>query len=633
MSAAQTDSDSPPSPVPDSAVAGEVTVGESYYGVPGRQVLLFWSRDVDDDSESGDEIPVRGLDDSYDEDESWSEENQTEFYRGWAHQQDISFQTYPESVRVWNQNNWQVFVSRFSTNDTISHRPAGVEYRDGTYIKDAQVTLYGVANATKVYRSGENATLYIPQTGEVRGFADFRTELPPDDPVGDERTYYDDQGDFTTEFCVIAGSGTNCTSDNVVGRNTTRADGTIAASGDTRAVQYDLEDRNPDQLTYVAEIQEQVEITHREKVTECETVTVTIPTDEGFETVERTECETEWEENVTVVTERMNLTTTRNVSTANEVNVDVRRLEHANGTVDFQLNFSSPDGELEPGAWSTISINGTRVHSGWEYVTWRKPRWDLMGIANGTSTAYPPAATPLTVNAVPVSNISTDGGTAGPNNIVRVEYGAEISSPRDSLPPNVNVPVTNGSDTYRPVRNITIRHSAGVRDGYNPTRVTGNDISVTTVPPTTDVEVTQISNREVKETELTARIQEQSGNNFVIRLSLEDEDGNPVNLQASNRGVITFGDREIETDVNGIATFRVQSAINRRYTFEYKPASWDDLDSSQTPYAPSEASVYVSNDSEASGLLMYTLDVLILPVMLIGSFYLLWKRDIIFSRV
>jgi hypothetical protein len=268
-------------------------------------------------------------------------------------------------------------------------------------------------------------------------------------------------------------------------------------------------------------------------------------------------------------------------------------------------------------------------------MTWRDRQWDQMQVSgNDEKKSYHPIATPVSLNAVPTATVGAAGGTSGANEVVRVSRGRRRSSPEPALPKNVEVSIVHNND-YRPAHDLLVRHQPGANtgDAYNSSQVTVEDISITTFPGTEEVTVVRTDDRQLHQTDLAAEIVDENDTSYTVKVNLTTNSGEPVNLQKANRGVISIGEKTITTNASWSATVAFTSGRDGRLTAVYQPADWYTLDSSQTTYEGSESEVYRTKELGGDGLLVYTIRQLLLPVFVLGAWYIWMKRDSWFQHI
>ncbi|MFP4188293.1 MAG: hypothetical protein ACLFR5_02665 [Halobacteriales archaeon] len=237
------------------------------------------------------------------------------------------------------------------------------------------------------------------------------------------------------------------------------------------------------------------------------------------------------------------------------------------------LRTSYPDGDtaafvVRGTPWSSVKVSNSTVHSNWRFFSARDTDWDeSLVVDRGSSTGEGETYHPLRVHAYPSdSGYYVDGDAE-----VRDTLGDSFDAP--TLPDGVNVDVVDSE--YETTRAADLRYNGS--DGIEVTGILGDKASARTPPV----------NQEIEATNLTLSVVERNRNGVDVRVSLRDENGEPIDTEASGGEVRLEGRTNVTTELDGTATVNVTPRPSGAVFARYVPNDWHDtLDESRgdTPY-------------------------------------------------
>ncbi|WP_135666730.1 hypothetical protein [Halorhabdus rudnickae] len=598
--------------------------------------------------------------------ENMSAENKSVFLKAYANAADITYPGFPPFVPTWNANNWDDFSGSFSSGTDRSFN-ADLGVGGGAVIKHAGVSMFNIEESVTLFRSNNPSgrIRYIPEESTIRGTADYRIEVPEGtDRVGYEESYSLD-GSSVSQVCVVAGSGSSCSSGSEVG-----------STGGSKffEVDYDMGSRDPDEIQLVAEFSANIEKTVRDRYQVCHNGS----------------CHYEWSTTTTHQSYSATASETISVEVRDEVRALVDRRVLPNGKVGFDVQFEPASGDVPVAMWSNMSINNSRVLSGWEFTTWRNTNWDSLRRFNeSTEMSYGPdcertfsngsldegdkpgeivnqdddsttfhkdgcwpahvkrPSVPIRTYGFPVSEpYAYQGEEIYVRHVRHDSPHGTLSSPEPQLPGAVDVAVVNNS--YQPATGVAVVYNGKIppnesayessRD-YPPGEITVDDIEFRTFPPSAPTEVEEVGDQtEVQETELVASVVDEREDELDVAVHLEEADsGDPIQLPSDdgyiqlNRG--EFSDEEFRTNSDGNVTVTVPAKYTGNLHFEYVPEDWWNASASEVAYAGSETRVSLGFGVGAEGLIVRLLNIIWLPAALLLTMYGLFKRDVIMKYI
>jgi hypothetical protein len=237
------------------------------------------------------------------------------------------------------------------------------------------------------------------------------------------------------------------------------------------------------------------------------------------------------------------------------------------------LRTTYPDGDtaafvVRGTPWSSVSLPDSTVHSNWRFFSARDDDWDdPLAVDRGASTGEGQTYHPLRVHAYPSSGGYYVEGEAE----VRDTLGETFDPP--DLPDGVNVDVVNS--TYETVRAVDLRYNGS--GGVEITGILGDEASARTPPVGQRIEATN----------LTLSVVERNENGVDVRVSLREEDGEPIDTEAAGGVVRLEGRRNVTTELDGTAVVNVSPPPSGAVFARYVPNDWhDSLDRrrGRTPY-------------------------------------------------
>lgn len=448
----------------------------------------------------------------------------------------------------------------FGGSDRVSQHPPDTDLRDGEVVKDAYVRIFGVSRSTRAHFSPQQEVLYVPSDGGVRGFTDYRIE-----------------GDNVTEHSVeveIVEAG---------GETVSGSGGfSIPYEGLTR----DLTRRNPRRSisTEFSPGDETSEMTIRAEVT------ATYIVENGGETEPVTETVTA-EETIEV----------RPYDTSLPPPVAVYGRYPNDDTALFFLR-------EEP--WSSVTLpDGTTVNSNWRFFSAREEGWGPMRLSTSRgSSVSDQVYHPLQVHAYPSRSAVHVDGDADLRSVLGNEYDPPSLS--DGL--SFDLP----RERYKTTQGFDLRHNGDAEVGS----VELNGIvhgTSTERPPFPSVQ-------EIRTTDLGLSVTEVSDDSVDVEVSLQDNDGNPVDTRRDDGFVRIDGHGRVNTSIDGTAEIEISPPPSGAVVAEYVPVNWYEA-SAEATYVGDTASI---NPSRDYGLftelgMLSQLGVFLLPFLL--SVYLLDK--------
>lgn len=436
---------------------------------------------------------------------------------------DITFKRPPSTAATWTRND---FEDLDAGDSATSVHPPHASLEDGVFIEDAHATVFAVQPSTRGHLEAGETPLYIAPNGTIRGLVDYRVRVPNGSSSGN-RTVDWSLTEHEIEEVRLQKDG----------ETIARTDGSH-----TPAIDYQLDDDWSATLTLEAEIRVRLKKTIEPNMAS------------GTDVVYREE--------------------TRNVS--DSIDVEIYDLsaypyyaEYPNGDAGVAIFQSQP--------WQgyTLTDEGNAsVRGVWRFYTARDTNWDTLVRSSGTdSTEVESDAIPVYVHAYP-SRIGPRAEPVRDGPEIIDTWGTERPSPVGTIGENVNIEVVNQS--YETTYGVAVRaenvdretlHVAGIVRGVN----------ASIVDPDAG------SERQLRRSNLTMEVLQQNQSQATFRIELRDnQTGAPIILDDRARqysiggsqrtGYITIADREVETNVSGVAIVTItEPGI---YTARYHPGSW-----------------------------------------------------------
>jgi len=450
---------------------------------------------------------------------------------------DITFRRPPDTAARWTRRDHDDLPQ---TDSNRAVYPPHAERSNGTYIRDAHATLFAISPSTVVHRSPNERTRYIAPNGTARGLVDYRVTLPASDTAGNETTRYS-----------IASSRIQ-----TVRLETDDGEKLAETSGEsTPELAYQL-DGETDSLRLVAEIAVSVRIER----TREDSNRLRLPNGTVVNTTDSTTTVEVTDETVTVSDEYAVEAYTPSVA-----------LERAR----------APDGDelvaafhAEP--WQGLRFGSSgdrRVRGVWRYYTARDPQWDTLVASTARDrTASISPARPVSVYAYP-SEFGPRSEPAGNRPTIIDVWGRDRDSPASTLPETVAVDVVEAP--YTASYGVLVRTNESDAETVTATGV----VRGVSVPIEQTGGVTQL-----RESEVTATVIEQTATNATIRVRLHDAQTNePIILGKPNApfpeppggvrtGYVEIAGERVQTNASGMATVTVDEP--GVYTARYVPGSW-----------------------------------------------------------
>jgi hypothetical protein len=264
------------------------------------------------------------------------------------------------------------------------------------------------------------------------------------------------------------------------------------------------------------------------------------------------------------------------VTVSDSVDVEVYDLtayqhyaEYPNGDVGVAIFQSRP--------WQGYTLGNEdrdRVRGVWRFYTARDTNWDTLTRATATEdTEVESEALPVYVHAYP-SEIGPRAELETGPEIIEV-WGFDNPSPEATIDSNVHVDVV--SRQYTRSYGIAIRHDTVDRDALTVYGIVRGATAELVEPP-------DGSTRQLRESNLTVTVIEQTQSHATLRIELRDnETDNPIALElperwrsitgeSPRRGYIEIAEQRVRTNLSGVAIVTVNDP--GFYTARYRPESW-----------------------------------------------------------
>lgn len=255
--------------------------------------------------------------------------------------------------------------------------------------------------------------------------------------------------------------------------------------------------------------------------------------------------------------------------------------------------------------WSSVKLpNGATVGSNWRFFSARDTDWDQPTVVErSASTDTGETYHPLQVHAYPSrSGVYIDGDAE-----VHKTLGDRYEPPE--LPEGVTVDTPDS--VYETVRAVDVRYNGSGRS---------MEVSGILNSPSAGVRTPPVS-RSIQGTNLTLSVAERYEESVAVRVSLRNEDGEPIDTRSEGGYVRLEGRRNVTTELDGAATVNVTPKPSGGIFGRYVPNDWhDSLDErrGQTPYDGDTDTLIIRNRFALfSELSMLTqLGVFLLPLLL-----------------
>lgn len=448
---------------------------------------------------------------------------------------ELTFTEPPGLAGRWNRYAYEQY--RPGGTDVSVH-PEGAYTHSYSYIEDAHATIFSMQPSTRTYVGPDDERLYVAPNGTLRGVVDYRVDVPEDSDSGGGSTTYRlvDHGIEEVRFYV---------DDEVVA---------TAAGTHRPAFEYDLA-FDADSLKLEAKVEATIKKTVRpppdsDRSTRTYTYNVWIEIWNSYE--------------IEVY----------------DVEAGVDRVRYPDGDEGVAITQSQP--------WQGYTLDSAgdaEIRGIWRFFLARRPAWGWLVESTGRGTTPREShALPVTVSAYPSVMAPRAKPEGGEPTILRT-WGPTRETPKPELPETVAVGVVeaNYTETY----GIAVR-----TDGIDP-----DDVTLHGIINGVDAGAQTLFDepRHIRETELSARIVEETDTEATVQLTLEDADtGEPIDLDAdgastfsnARSGYLEIDGRRVRTDEDGEATVRLTDP--GVYEARYEPTHWLDA---PWAYAGSTATV------------------------------------------
>jgi len=441
---------------------------------------------------------------------------------------DITFAAPPATAARWTTSDFQS-LEPGGRDTAVSPDHANLE-QSGP-IRDAHATIFAVQPSTIAHRDASEPSLYVAPEGQLRGFVDYRVQVPADDRTGSRTVEWSLREHEVTAVRIKQD-----------GRQLAEIDG-----DQTPVFDYQLDGSGPSTLTFEAEIKVELE----KKITDRSGNTTTV--------------------RYSYPTESLTVSHDREIRVY-DLTAVVYEASYPDGDVGLAVYQSQP--------WHgyTLSDEGARVRGVWRYYTARDTDWDRLVRArqSGQQTVHSDAL-PVYVHAYP-SRVGprTDPIRSGPE-LLEV-WGTKSESPAPTLHENVAVGVVD--EPYTQSYGLAVRHADIDSQAFDAQGIVRGETADIVAP---DAGRT----REIRESELTATMSDQTPQAAIIQITLRDAaTGDPIILGGTaaehprlapisgtqRAGYITVDGKRIVTNTSGMATVTLSQPGT--YTVEYHPGSW-----------------------------------------------------------
>ena len=442
---------------------------------------------------------------------------------------DITFKRPPETAETWTTYDFQ---SLSAGGSATSIYPEHADRADSTFIKDAHATIFAVQPSTIVHNDANETTLYLAPEGELRGFVDYRVRVPDDDSSGGQ----------TVEWSLV---------DHEIEEVRITQDGESLSQQDGRhtpTLDYELDSAGTSTLTFAADIEVELKKEITEQVGDGTRTRYEYPTD--------------------------------SVTVSQEIEANVYNL------TAFIHYAEYPDGDAGVAIYQTQPWHGYKLTSDeeatvrgvWRYYTARDTDWDhlVQSTASDEEVVHSDAL-PVYTRAFP-SEVGPRAEPIRDGPDIQEVWGFESESPAATVHDNVEIGIVD--EPYVRSYGLAVRYEEIDRDELVVQGIVRGE-SAEIIKPDGGTE------REIRESELTTEIVEQSQSKVTIRIELRDaETGDPITLDdpfennprvapiGDDRrdGYITIDDRRVETNASGVALVTIRQPGS--YTAEYHPGSW-----------------------------------------------------------
>jgi len=442
---------------------------------------------------------------------------------------DITFKEPPDTAETWTEYDFQSLAAGGS--DTSIY-PEHADREDSTFIKDAHATIFAVQPSTVVHRDSDDTSLYLAPDGALRGFVDYRVRVPEDESSGDR----------TVEWSLVA---------HEIEDVRVKQDGEVRSEQDgqhTSTFEYELEGAGTSTLTFEADIEVELEKKITEQVGNSTQTRYEYPTD--------------------------------SVTVSQDLDINVYNL------TAYIYYAEYPDGDAGVAIYQTQPWHGyeltadeeAMVRGVWRYYTARDTDWDHLVQSTATDEEVVHSnALPVYTRAFP-SEVGPRAEPIREGPDIQEVWGFESESPAATVHENVEIGILD--EPYVRSYGLAVRYEQIDRDDLLVQGIVRGE-SADIIEPEDGTE------REIRESELTTEIVDQTQNEATIRVELHDaETGEPITLEdpfdddprvapigAERRdGYITIADRRVETNASGVALVTIRQPGS--YTAEYQPGSW-----------------------------------------------------------
>jgi len=484
---------------------------------------------------------------------------------------DVTYGHPVSTYEHWNQEEHAEFTA--GGEDTSRYPQQATRY-DGRIIHDAHITRFTHTPSTVAYYDNQTVRYSAPN-GTVRGVVDYRVTEPADD----ERPQVEvDRYDTYKERSLIGHSIESVCLIREEKRGQITADDEPCSSiwtigtgspGPRPEIEYeDTPRRSATNYTLVAVIEADIEIRVRQFRPSDDEYTESWPVVDTYTITDRVVATDQWE-TIPYELQRTAFSQTDNSGT---------RYENDRAGVYVE----PPD---QP--WAGIVVDDTYISSEWRFYSHRDTGWDTtITTTNSGDTATAEYDTvPIQQHAVPGPHgVSIQQPPEGSDIAVAdVQRGGERTIPAAASHENLSVGIAGNQSqslprNYSRVSSVTIQ---GENIDFNNVTVKGpvNGTQKRATTAALRFEPTR------KDSNLTARVVDTNATHVAVEIKLVDEDGSPIPLGNTNKGVIRLPTNEtIQTNRTGYARVVIENYTSG--TITYEPETWHGKTSA---YKPSQA--------------------------------------------
>lgn len=463
--------------------------------------------------------------------------------------------------RDWNKREHTNFSAG---GESASRHPKSAKLYDGRWIRDAHATRFRHYPSTIGYYDNETAR-YSGQDGVVRGVIDYRIKQPNDEekpgsPNNLETVYNRELKDHSIKsVCLIR----KLERSQIVDRDPVcRDDAWVIGStspSSNPAIEYtDHASGVETTYTLVAVIETSVEVEIEQYVDDDD--------DDEYDP--------EWEivdtytaTDTVIATDQWETTPYGYQGTAYSQAEDSGNL--------YEDNRSGVYIEPPEQPWAGVEVDDAYISSEWRFFSHRNTGWDTI-----TKTTNSGGESTVSYETVPIQKFAVPspyGVTLQqPRNgssisVEGVERGEERTIPAEASKENLKVEIAGDQSkplprNYSRVSGITVQgENIGFENITAQGAVNGSESEAADAPLRFAVER--------KDSNLTVRVDEVNRTHVAVNIWLYDEDGEPIALGNTHRGVIRLpSNRTVQTNRTGQARVVIENRTTGR--IYYEPEGW-----------------------------------------------------------